>query len=216
MLCRALDYRKAIISYIGEHDELAEHALSPPEWTALTQVSDWLEAYRYTTTRMSATQQPMLSTTHTMFRGLQDHLRKTLSKLPNTADPVLRDGLRAAHTKLSDYFTKFDASRYYSWAALLDPRLSYEGLRADYSNDEELMEMLNRSKEDLQLHFDLYYAKTDDNDFSMSEPAPAQPESPVKFNFFGRYSQQTASGNALTNELAEYFRVTSVAEPFEG
>ncbi|KAJ6522554.1 hypothetical protein B0H10DRAFT_2249910 [Mycena sp. CBHHK59/15] len=59
-----------------------------------------------------------------------------------------------------------------------------------------------------ELHFDLYYAKTDDNDFSMSEPAPAQPESPVKFNFFGRYSQQTASGNALTNELAEYFRVT--------
>lgn len=99
---------------------------------------------------------------------------------------------------------------------VLDPRLSYEGLRADHSNDEELMEMLNRSKEDLQLHFDLYYAKTDDHDFSMSESAPAQPESPVKFNFFSRYSQQTAFGNALTNELAEYFRVTSVAEPFEG
>ncbi|KAJ7633519.1 hypothetical protein B0H17DRAFT_844137, partial [Mycena rosella] len=94
------------------------HALSPPEWTALTQVGDWLEAYRYATTRMSATQQPMLSTTHAMFRGLQDHLRKTLSKLPNThcvqrVYPVLRDGLRAAHTKLSGYFTKFDASHYY-------------------------------------------------------------------------------------------------------
>ena len=112
-----MDFRKAIISYIGETDELADYALSPAEWTALSQVSDWLEAYRYATTKMSTTKQPMLSTTHAVFRGLQDHLRRTLSKLPNTADPVLRDGLRAGHTKLSDYFTKFDVSRYYSWAA---------------------------------------------------------------------------------------------------
>lgn len=80
------------------------------------QVSEWLEAFRYATTRMSATKQPMLSTTHAVFRGLQDHLKKILATLPNTTDPVLRDGLRAAHTKLSDYFTKFDVSRYYSWA----------------------------------------------------------------------------------------------------
>jgi hypothetical protein len=82
-------------------------------------VSDRLIAVRDTTTQMSATKQPMLSSTHTIFLGIQSHLIKELAKLPATADPVLRQGLVKAHVKLSDYFTKFDKSRYYSWATCL-------------------------------------------------------------------------------------------------
>jgi hypothetical protein len=63
---------------------------------------------------MSATKQPMLSTTHACFRWLQDHLKATIAALPQSAEPTLQDGLVAAHRKLGDYYTKFDESRYYS------------------------------------------------------------------------------------------------------
>ncbi|KAJ7726132.1 hypothetical protein B0H16DRAFT_1332363 [Mycena metata] len=113
---RALDFRKAILNYVNENEDLAAHSLSPTEWGALKQVTDWLKAYRHATTAMSATKQPMLSTTHGVFRWLQSELKRAISELPTSADPALLDGLVAAHLKLSDYFTKFDESRYYSWA----------------------------------------------------------------------------------------------------
>ncbi|KAJ7461082.1 hypothetical protein FB451DRAFT_1044681, partial [Mycena latifolia] len=97
--------------------ELREHELTPTEWEALEMVSQWLKAFRSATTQMSATKQPMLSSTHAIFRGLQQHLKKTITELPESADPALKDGLVKAHRKLSDYFTKFDTSRYYGWAA---------------------------------------------------------------------------------------------------
>lgn len=61
----------------------------------------------------------MLSSTHTIFRGLQQHLKTTITELPATADPTLKDGLVKAHCKLSDYFTKLDASQYCTLAARL-------------------------------------------------------------------------------------------------
>ncbi|KAJ7760676.1 hypothetical protein DFH07DRAFT_740601 [Mycena maculata] len=121
---RALDYRKAISGYVAENDDLTQYALTPTEWAALKQVCDWLEAYREATTQMSTTKQPMLSTTHAVFRWLQDHLKKIIKNLPTTSDNALREGLTQAHLKLSDYYTKFDESRYYSWATRLSLSLS--------------------------------------------------------------------------------------------
>jgi len=100
-------------------EELRAHELSNGDWTALKLVSDRPIAFRNTTTQMSATKQSMLSSTYTIFLGLQSHLKKELAKLPATADPMLRQGLVEAHVKLSDYFTKFDKSQYYSWATCL-------------------------------------------------------------------------------------------------
>ncbi|KAJ6556718.1 hypothetical protein B0H10DRAFT_1203841 [Mycena sp. CBHHK59/15] len=77
--------------------------------------------------------------------------------------PALRQGLVDAHRKLSDYYTKFDQSHYYSWATLLDPRLSYEGLRRDYADEPELLESLETSKTDLQFHYNISYANSDDS-----------------------------------------------------
>lgn len=59
----------------------------------------------------------MLSYTHTIFRGLQEDLRSTIRNLPISTPSVLRNGLVDAHTKLSDYYYKFDQSPYYTWAA---------------------------------------------------------------------------------------------------
>jgi hypothetical protein len=82
--------------------------------------TEWLMVYRSATTQMSATKQPMLSSTHAIFLGLQRHLKKVLADLPESAPPELRQGLTEAHRKLSNYFTKFDKSRYYSWATRMN------------------------------------------------------------------------------------------------
>lgn len=66
---------------------------------------------------MSTTKRAVLSTTHAIFRGLQDNIKKTITTLPRSVDPALRDGLVQAHLKLSEYFGKFDESPYYTWAA---------------------------------------------------------------------------------------------------
>jgi hypothetical protein len=65
---------------------------------------------------MSATKKPMLSATHAIFRGLQQSLKEIITGLPDETDATLKAGLVAAHRKLSDYFHKFDQSKYYLWA----------------------------------------------------------------------------------------------------
>jgi hypothetical protein len=80
-------------------------------------VTSWLKAFRSATTQMSTTKQTMLSTTHAVFRGLQDQIKENVLNLPDNVSPLLRDGLLSAHRKLSDYYYKFDESNYYTWAA---------------------------------------------------------------------------------------------------
>jgi hypothetical protein len=66
---------------------------------------------------MSATKQATLSSTHAIFRGLQEQLREDIATLPRTAPARLRTALANAHRKLSDYYYKFDQSPYYMWAS---------------------------------------------------------------------------------------------------
>ncbi|KAJ6546761.1 hypothetical protein DFH09DRAFT_926901, partial [Mycena vulgaris] len=112
-----LQFRRPIFNYVTKDCDLREHELTSDEWKALEMVTGWLKAFRSATTQMSATKQPMLSTTHAIFRGLQQHLKAVIKELPDNADPALKEGLVNAHRKLSDYFTKFDESCYCTWAA---------------------------------------------------------------------------------------------------
>ena len=66
---------------------------------------------------MSMTKKSTLSYVHCIFRTLQDHLKSELAKLPDSTPLCIRDGLVAAHRKLSDYYLKFDDSPYYIWAS---------------------------------------------------------------------------------------------------
>ncbi|KAJ7304697.1 hypothetical protein DFH08DRAFT_721492 [Mycena albidolilacea] len=109
---RALQFREPIFNYVAKDSELREHELNAAEWDALQLVTHWLKMFRSATTQMSATKQPMLSSTHAIFRGLQQRLKAIIAELPESADPDLKEGLVNAHRKLSDYFTKFDKSRY--------------------------------------------------------------------------------------------------------
>lgn len=80
-------------------------------------VTSWLKSFCAATTQMSTTKVPMLSTTHAIFHGLQDDIKDIIRSLPASASPSIKFGLIDAHTKLSDYYHKYDESPLYTWAA---------------------------------------------------------------------------------------------------
>ncbi|KIJ35069.1 hypothetical protein M422DRAFT_181341 [Sphaerobolus stellatus SS14] len=112
MCSKSLDYCKEIDSYVAKQKDLRQYELSSEEWDAIILVTDWLRAFRDATTEMSATKHSTLSSTHTIFKGLQDHLAKQLAMLPDTAPKEVCDGLLDLHRKLSNYFYKIDQSPY--------------------------------------------------------------------------------------------------------
>ena len=86
--------------------------------------TSWLKSFCSATTQMLTTKVPMLSTTHAIFRGLQDDIKNTVCNLPLTVSPSIKHGLVDVHTKLSDYYHKYDDSPFYTWAAY---KLFYHG-----------------------------------------------------------------------------------------
>ena len=114
---RALDYQETINSYVTRNKEVHAFELSNANWESIKMVTSWLKSFRVATTEMSATKTPMLSTTHAIFRGLQDDIKNILRSLPDTVSPNIILGLTDAHRKLSDYYYEFDASPFYTWAA---------------------------------------------------------------------------------------------------
>jgi hypothetical protein len=116
---RALDYRDTIDSFVSRNKDLHAFELRKADWESIKLVTSWLKSFRSATTEMSATKMPMLSTTHAIFRGLQDDLKAILRDLPNSVSPNIILGLTDAHRKLSDYYYQYDASPFYTWAACM-------------------------------------------------------------------------------------------------
>ena len=144
------------------------------EWQAIKLVATWLKSFRATTTQMSMTQTPMLSTTHAVFHSLQDELREIIQDLPDSVPPSLKQGLTDAHRKLSDYYYKIDnrciisghlvsVVNYYVplhiliMISVLDPCISCEALQEDFAHDTTLLAQLESSKLNLRLHFNTNY-----------------------------------------------------------
>ncbi|KAF5360260.1 hypothetical protein D9758_009172 [Tetrapyrgos nigripes] len=214
MLRRALHYKAAINSYCARDRELRKFELEEHEWKTLKLASDWLKTFRAATTEMSTTKRPMLSKTLATFRGLQDNVRSILAQLPHSTDQSLRRGLFDAHTKLSDYYYKFDQSPYYTWAALLDPRISYDALVADYKKEPDLLADINAAKTNFEIHFLTKYQPAESSDDSNATAATTTPstafdDSPVKIDFLSRYEQPSVGPSSLQAELDEYFRSTA-------
>jgi hypothetical protein len=132
----------------------------------IAQVVDWLGAFRSATTQMLMSKQPMLSTTHTIFRGLQEHIQQIYCNLPMSTSPRIKASLLEAHHKLSDYYYKYDQSLFYTWTAsmfsdlhlsqyqkpshivpVLDPHISYKGVLQDYAGDPDLLAYLESTKD---------------------------------------------------------------------
>jgi hypothetical protein len=112
---RALSFQDPVNMYTALN--LLMHELNSEEWKALNYVKSWLQSFREATVQMSTTKKSMLSSTHAVFMGLQEEIKEIIKGLPQDVDPALKKGLVEAHRKLSDYFTKFDQSDYYHWAA---------------------------------------------------------------------------------------------------
>jgi hypothetical protein len=180
---------------------------------------------------MSTTKKPMLSQTHAVFRSLQAEIRSIISRLPETVDVNLKQGLLNAHKKLSDYFHLFDQSDYCMWASrayssssslghlftnlpVLDPRISYEGLLEDYRHDVELHADLEKSMVRLRAHYIMNYASTGTTP-SDPIPDPTVPNgSPQKISLTARYTKNRRPTDSAA-ELDEYFRLTKNPEPFD-
>ena len=115
----ALDFAKEIDDIIGNHRDLRALELDTADWSAICLVAGWLKAFHSATTDMSNTKEPMFSTVHAIFHGLQDHIHLALADLPDSAPHQLTNGLIKAHKKLSNYYYHSDESPYYTWAACM-------------------------------------------------------------------------------------------------
>ncbi|KAF8799536.1 hypothetical protein BYT27DRAFT_7120331, partial [Phlegmacium glaucopus] len=101
---RALDYHNTIDSFVSRHKDLHAFELSKTDWESIRLMASWLKCFCAATTEMSTTKIPILSTTHTIFRGLQDEIKTILHNLPDSVSPNIKVGLTDVHCKLSDYY----------------------------------------------------------------------------------------------------------------
>ncbi|KAH8827443.1 ribonuclease H-like domain-containing protein [Flagelloscypha sp. PMI_526] len=212
-------YRPAIQRYTLVQPELGpSQSLTSQDWDALQKVSDWLGSFRAATTQMSSTKKPMLCHTHKVFRSLQKDLRKMIVELPENDDSStvrLREGLVAAHKKLSDYYFKFDQTPYYHWAVLLDPRVSYTRLKREYASDHQLSEDLEVALADLTVEYKTYYAPSPGHSRRLPKVASDSAASPSKRDYLLDSDDEDEVEPELDEELTRYFRLTEKPEPMK-
>ena len=117
-LGHTLLFQKEVDDFVGHNCELCFLEMDEHEWEAIHQVADWLKMFRSATTQMSSLKgSSILSTTHAIFRGLQEHLRDIIRFLPASAPAKTRSTLLDAYAKLSDYYYQYDQSPFYTWSA---------------------------------------------------------------------------------------------------
>jgi hypothetical protein len=99
----------------------------------------------------------------------------------------------------------------------MDPRISYDGMRDDYADNQVLLQYLERAMEDLRKLYIAQYAtniSTDSTRHSFTEPSSSasssRDKSPSKVNFTSRYRKERAN----RDELEEYFKL--LREDWEG
>jgi len=219
-----LDYHDTINSFVSRNKDLHALELSNTDWKSIKLVASWLKSFRSATMEISTTKLPMLSMTHAIFWGLQDDIKDILCSLPNSISPRIKLSLTDAHRKLSDYYYQYDASPFYTWAAckwgfnwnhflsdwqplVLDPCISYEGLKVDYGDDLTLTSHLEESKTTLFNYFDENYATLPCLTPSSPPPMPVQAlpmDGLPQKSFMARYHRRE---NHPTNELEEYFKL---------
>jgi hypothetical protein len=102
---------------------------------------------------------------------------------------------------------------------VLDPRISYAGLRQDYLSDPELHADLEKAKVALKNHFLANYISSPSSsratstipDDTVHNTSPQK--SPQKFDFTSRYKRRGPS--TAESELENFFAVTSIGQAWE-
>lgn len=103
VLGQAPDHCLIIDDFIAKTRDLCRFEMMPEDWEAISLVMSWLKFFRSAIMQMSTTKQPMLSLTHTIYRGLQYLLCTSLSTLPENTPSRLRLDLTQAQ-RLRIYF----------------------------------------------------------------------------------------------------------------
>jgi hypothetical protein len=100
---------------------------------------------------------------------------------------------------------------------VLDPRISYEGLKQDYESDPTLLQSLDEAKDDLYTEYTTHYAKNPSQASQDDTTAStAGPSSPSKFDFLGCYKRTCVSSTSqIKRELDKYFEMTAEPEDME-
>ncbi|CAK5270384.1 unnamed protein product [Mycena citricolor] len=217
MLKRALRFKTAVNNFVSRHRELHVYTLTDDDWAAIKLVCEWLELFREATTEMSTTKSPMISTVHSVFRGLQFDIKSHIADLPDDTISEIKQALVNSHMKLSEYFSKFDVSPYYMWAALLDPHISYQSLCEDYADDISLTLDLETAKTKLHAHYNEHYATAakDSTPGSMEpDPLVAGSSKQPKRKLTDRYNRKPRDLTG-TDELTEYFKLDPAKNDFD-
>ena len=94
---------------------------------------------------------------------------------------------------------------------MLDPRISYEGMREDYANDPDLLQYLENTTMDLRNHYSVHYgidwaARRAAKQCELTRVGSSAPmdTSPSRVNFTARYKKKERLDR---NELEEYFKL---------
>ncbi len=105
---------------------------------------------------------------------------------------------------------------------VLDPRISYSGLKSEYSDDKELDQYLEQAKHDLRQHYLDNYASTASVAAPVPNPVVRTPSasaaplfgqgSPQKVSFTAHYKQ---GPRWSSDEMNEYFVLTQSCEDFD-
>ena len=92
--------------------------------------------------------------------------------------------------------------------SVLDPRITYEGVKEDYASDIDLLTYLESAKQSLQDYYQINYANRNTTSTTTAAVAPtvsssssAEPASTV--DFVARYKVS----RVYINELEEYFKI---------
>jgi hypothetical protein len=90
---------------------------------------------------------------------------------------------------------------------VLDPRISYEGLLADYTHNDDLLADLEKAKSALHsVYLDNYasFTSSTDKHNHLTTMPVVQDRSPQKVDFTARYKR---SNRRITDELEDYFKL---------
>jgi len=102
--------------------------------------------------------------------------------------------------------------------SVLDPQISYEGMKLNYENNSQLAEYLEFSKKELHAYYEFYYANRhlmpslaiNHTSQMLVSGTPAMPSISPQKNFTSCFHRKA---KVAVDELEEYFRLP--AEDFE-
>ncbi|KAJ8488939.1 hypothetical protein ONZ45_g13779 [Pleurotus djamor] len=146
----------------------------------------------------------MISTTLSIFCGLQDHLKDILRNLPSSTSPQLKAALTVSRRKLSDYYFKYDESPYYTWGKAFEKTIAMTPPSLNISRTPRRIckIIFNQDISSVARHpplpppLPLYPVPT--------LPPPVLSTPPQKINFTKRYQQKDRPD---ADQLLDFFKV---------